>query len=278
MVESLLVWIDGVLVDDPTVNVLDWGLQRGDGCFEVFRSYDGAGFAIEDHLDRLAKSAQALELPLPSRDQMSAWALKAAQAGGECIVRILATRGSPTFGLDPSIVMIAEPVPEVPVGLRLMPVHAPWHSAGRPWGLAGVKSLSYAPNVAASRSAHTRGFDDALLLGEGWVLEGPTFTIGWVKDGVLVTPSLELLILDSITRRHALAAAHDLGIAIEEGRYSLDHLLAADEVFALSTIKEVVSVGSVGPAEFAPGPVAGLLFEAFTARRRSFEGAARDAS
>ncbi len=76
--------------------------------------------------------------------------------------------------------------------------------------------------------------------------EGPTYSIAWVVDGVLETPGLDLSILDSITRRHVLAAAEREAIPLVVGTFSLERVLAADEVMALSTIKEVMVVTRVG--------------------------------
>ena len=121
--------------------------------------------------------------------------------------------------------------------------------------------------MAASRVAHRQGRHDALLItGDGLVLEGPTFSIGWVVDGVLETPSLDLGILDSITRRTVLSLAEDLGIdcAIRSD-FPLSRIAMADEVMAWSTIKEVASVTAVDDQAFLAGPVTARLAEAFAA-------------
>jgi branched-subunit amino acid aminotransferase/4-amino-4-deoxychorismate lyase len=150
---------------------------------------------------------------------------------------------------------MSHPLPPALGALRLLPVAAPWHPAGRPWELAGVKSISYAPNLAASRRAAAAGFDDAVLVGDGGVvLEGPTFSVGWVSGGVLRTPSLDLGILESITRRVVMELA-----PLEEVVAGIDDLLAADEVFAMSTLKEVTPVVAVGDRTVGPGPVTARL-------------------
>jgi branched-subunit amino acid aminotransferase/4-amino-4-deoxychorismate lyase len=139
---------------------------------------------------------------------------------------------------------------------RLLPVLAPWHSAGADWELAGAKTLSYAPNMSASRRATADGFDDALLTTvEDIILEGPTFSVAWVIGGVVETPGLELGILDSITRRVMLEIAADLGIEVVQGRWDLARLQAADEVMALSTVREIQPVSVVGAMRFLEGPV-----------------------
>jgi branched-subunit amino acid aminotransferase/4-amino-4-deoxychorismate lyase len=118
--------------------------------------------------------------------------------------------------------------------------------------------------MAATRRATHQGFDDALLLTtDEMMLEGPTFSVGWVVDGVLETPTLDLGILDSITRRVVLELVAGLGIGAVETRSPLDRLGAADEVLAFSTIREIQPVVAVGDREFAPGPVTARIHAAF---------------
>jgi 4-amino-4-deoxychorismate lyase len=134
----------------------------------------------------------------------------------------------------------------------------------------GVKFLSYAPNLAASRHAAEEGFDDALMLTtDGVILEGPTFTVAWVVDGVLETPSMDLGLLDSVTRRFVLEDAHSLGIEVRQGRWTLQRLAEADEVMAMSTTREVQGVSDVGGVKFGEGPITAELSRAFTKRIKS---------
>jgi branched-subunit amino acid aminotransferase/4-amino-4-deoxychorismate lyase len=156
-----------------------------------------------------------------------------------------------------------------------MPVSAPWHPAGRPWELSGVKTISYAPNQASSRLARQRGYDDALLLSDsGTILEGPTFSFAWVVDGVLETAGLDLGILDSITRRLILADCPLLGIEVVEGRFDLSRLDAASEAMVISTVKQVAPVARVEDHTFAAGDVAATLNSALSKRARSAEAQA----
>jgi 4-amino-4-deoxychorismate lyase len=165
------------------------------------------------------------------------------------------------------VVVLWEPVPDSTSTVSVRPTAAPWHSAGLLWELLGAKTLSYAPNMSAWRVARAEGFDDALLLSrDGHVLEGPTFSIGWVVDGTIETPSLELGILASITRKVTIEEAAGLGLVVDEGRYSLERVLEADEVFALSTLKEVKPIERVGNTTFAAGPVTRQLAVAYRAR------------
>ncbi len=251
---------------DGRVPVTDSSVLRGDGCFEVMKSYSGRPFAVDEHLDRLQRSADALGISLPRRVDLVTWIEKAAGELGDGAVRVVVTRGSNVPGLDdPSNVIVfghGWETKEGPTTLRS--VEAPWHAAGAAWDLAGAKVLSYAPNMAASRRAKAEGFDDAVLVTpDGLILEGPTFSVAWVIDGVLETPELGLGILDSITRRKVLELAANLGIETVEGRWSLSRLERADEMCSWSTLREVLAVSQVDDLVFEPGPITEGLATAF---------------
>ena len=257
---------DPVAAAEASVSALDIGFQRGYGCFEALRSYGGRAFRMDAHLDRLARSAERLHLPAFDRRALADWVVDRAAAGGDCIVRVFLTGGIDpmALGTHSTIVVLAEELPPARTAIRIEPLPAPWHSDGAESELTGAKTLSYGPNLAAYIAAHRHGFDDALLIGRnGLVLEGPTFSVGWVHDGVIETPGLEQGILESITRTAALEVAADLGIPVSEGVYLLDRLLAADEVFVLSTVKEVMPVVAVGDTTFVPGPVTQRLGDGF---------------
>jgi branched-chain amino acid aminotransferase len=118
--------------------------------------------------------------------------------------------------------------------------------------LDGIKSLSYAANMLAGRLARERGFDEALLVTpHGRVLEAPTASFFWVREGVLRTPPLDDHILASITRARVMQA-----MDVREEPCTLDDLRAGDEAFLASTVREVHPVAAVEDIELAvEGPV-----------------------
>lgn len=251
---------------DGRIPVTDSSVLRGDGCFEVLKSYRGLPFALDQHLDRLERSSKALEIEIPDRESLVAWVKAISEELGDGVVRIVVTRGPSIPGLtgQPNVIVFGHPWVLGPEPGRLLPVVAPWHAAGVDWQLAGAKLLSYAPNLAATRVARAAGFEDALLItADSVILEGPTFSIAWVCGGVLETPGLELGILGSITRGVALDLARDLDIEVTEGRFDVSRLRDASEVLALSTIREVQPVIEVGELEWAPGPVTRRLADSF---------------
>jgi 4-amino-4-deoxychorismate lyase len=252
---------------DGRVPVTDSSVLRGDGCFEVLKSYEGVPFRLDDHLGRLERSARLLEITIPPREVVAGWVGRCATGIGDGAVRVVVTRGPaiPDLEGEPLVVVFAHHVARPEGPLQLLPVAAPWHAAGVDWELAGAKALSYAPNMAASRRARREGYDDALLTTvDGTILEGPTFSVGWAVDGVIETPALDLGILDSITRRVVLELASGLGIEVVETRSPLARIEGADEVFAFSTIREIQPVTAVGTVEIPAGPVAPKLHQAFT--------------
>jgi branched-chain amino acid aminotransferase len=119
--------------------------------------------------------------------------------------------------------------------------------------LDGLKTLSYAGNMLATRIAKEGGFDEALLVSpHGRVLEGATWSFFWVRDGALLTPPLEDRILGSITRERILAVTD----AVEEV-CTLDDLRGADEAFIASTVRVVQPIAAIDDLELpsAPGPI-----------------------
>jgi branched-chain amino acid aminotransferase len=238
-------------VAEATISVTDEGLLRGDGVFEVIRLYDGQPYALAEHLARMERSAANLRLPLdPVAVSADARALLKASQPGDAALRLLVTRGGRRVAL-------IEALPDLPATLSLGCVtYAPTRV------LDQVKSLSYAANMLCARLARERGFDEALLVTpHGRVLEAPTASIFWVRDGSLYTPPLDDHLLDSITRRAVMAAA-----GAREAPTTLDDLRQAQEAFLGSTLREVMPVHRVEDFELeAPGPVTRAAAEAVAA-------------
>src|SRR5436305_4401599 len=220
--------IDGAIMPaaEATIPATDAGLLRGDGVFEVIRVYDGRPFALEEHFARLDRSAANLRLPLDLEAVRADAHRLLAQAGAgpaHEALRIVVTRGGRR-------VLLTEPLHELPERVRLATIT---YSPTRV--LDGVKSLSYAANMLASRLARERGYDEALLVTpHGRVLEAPTSSIFWIKNAEVLTPPLGEHILASITRRLVLELTGG-----REYPCTVDELLAADEAFLSSTIREV---------------------------------------
>ncbi len=210
--------------DEVVVDARDEGLLRGDGAFEVVRLYGGRPFALDEHIERMARSAESLRLPFSPEAVVRDIALLLSATGPvDGALRLVATRGG--FRLA-----VVEEIHELPESLALATV------AYQPTGvLDGVKSLSYAGNMLARRLAAERGADDALLVRpDGRVLEGPTSAFFYVRSGRLCTPPLVDGILASITRRHLLRIED-----VTERSIEADELALVEEAFLASSLREV---------------------------------------
>jgi branched-chain amino acid aminotransferase len=247
--------VDGTIspTAEATIPLRDDGLYRGDGAFEVIRIYGGRLFALGDHLDRLERSGAAIELEFDRaalEGEIGALLAEGGEIDGQ--LRLIVTRGGRRIAA-------IEPLPPHAETLRIATVtYCPTVI------LNGVKSLSYAANMQATRLAKSQGADEAVLVQpDGTVLEPPTSTIFWVSPrGGLRTPALDLGVLASITRDRLVKA-----LQVEEGAWLVDDLRAAGEAFLASTTREIQPVAAIDGHELpeAPGPRTREAQEAFAA-------------
>jgi branched-chain amino acid aminotransferase len=248
MATAHLACLDGAVMSaaDACIPATDDGLLRGDGVFEVLRLYGGRPYALDEHLARLARSAENLRLRIDLGAVRGDVARLLDAAGGEPdpgALRIVLTRGGRR-------VLLVESLPEHVPAIRLASVtYAPVRL------LDGVKSLSYAANMLATRLAQEQGADEALLVTpHGRVLEAPTSSIFWVAGGVVCTPPLSDHILASITRAVVVELA-----GARERPCTLEQLYAAAEAFLVSTTRELQPVASVDGHPIPAGPIAADL-------------------
>jgi branched-chain amino acid aminotransferase len=241
MAAAELASVDGSIspTAEARVAVADDGLLRGDGVFEMIRLYGGRPFALREHLDRLERSAAAIELPVDrAAVERETGALLDAFGDDDAALRLVLTRGGRR-------IVLTEPLPEWPESARVATVtYSPTEI------LTSVKSISYAANMQATRIAVARGADEAILVRpDGVVLEAPTSAVFWVSDGELRTPALDVGILDSITRDRILAA-----LDVAEGDFQVDDLRGAEQAFLASTTREIQPISAVDGRELPGAP------------------------
>jgi 4-amino-4-deoxychorismate lyase len=237
------------LVDpgEPVVYADDEGFLRGKGAFETMRLYRGVPFRLDEHLRRLAASAERLGLSLPGGiEKLAAQAVE--HAGSvDAFLRIYVTPGREGGGAPVALALVGELPPDLEemrargIGVIGVPL-----GIDPPFFLGGVKSTSYAVNMVAVDEAKRRGADDAVFLARGGiVLEGPTTNLWWRRGDVLFTPSLDLGVLAGVTRAVLMEEAPGLGYRVEEGVYPVQDLAAADEAFTSSSVREVMPVAAL---------------------------------
>lgn len=248
---------------DPVIRADDEALLRGRAAFETLRVYSGRPFRLASHLDRLEASADRIELPSVPRAEIEELAtLVLSRAGsGDAVLRLVWTGGSadgPPTGLAllSGIPEWIEPAQARGVrGVTLLGVRA-----AVPWLLPGVKSTSYAVNMAAEAEAKRRGADEAVFVdADGIVLEGTVTNVWWRYGRTLQTPALELGILAGVTRAALVELAPSLGYSVEEGAYPLAVLLGAEEAFTSSSVREILPVVELDDRPLGRGPAADEL-------------------
>jgi len=255
------------LVDpaEPAVRADDEALLRGRAAFETLRVYAGRPFRLEAHLDRLAASAESIDLPPVARAEVEDLASLVLPAGvGDAVLRLVWTAG-PAAGPPSGLALLSE-IPAWIEDARARGARAVsllGVRAAAPWLLPGVKSTSYAVNMAAETEARRRGAEEAIFVdGDGVVLEGTVTNVWWRSGQTLHTPSLDLGILAGVTRAALLELAPSCGYGVEEGTYLLDDVLGADEAFTSSSIREVLPIVELDSRKLERGTAADALQEA----------------
>ena len=264
---------DGPRVVDPAAPVLradDLGVLRGESVFETMRIAGGRPAFVDAHLRRLARSAERVAIQLPGGWPELVTAATEAYARRDGVLRLICSKGPP--GEHPVGFAVASPIPAETIRGREQGVRAITLTLGvtagvratSPWLLGGVKSTSYAINMATLRHAHDEGVDDAIWLSsDGEVLEAPTSTVAWVRGDRLVTPPAgDVAILPGTTLEVALRLCD---VPCEVRRGAAEELATADEVMMLSSVRGVAPVIELDGRSLGTGPVTDRLRAAFEA-------------
>jgi D-alanine transaminase len=252
------------------VSVEDRGFQFGDGVYEVIRTYCGKPFAIEAHLQRLERSAQALQL---SSGQTQAQWTSLIQEGlrlsqfRETKIYLQVTRGQAARDhpfpddLAPTTVLTFRELRPLEASIRQVGVPAVTIDDIR-WGRCDIKSVNLLANVLARQRAKEAGAFEAILMREGLVTEGSVSNVAVVLNGGIRTAPEGNKILSGVTRALVLELAKKEGLPVLEAFVSREDLLAASEVFLTGTTVEVLSVVRVDGqviGDGTPGVVSRLL-------------------
>jgi len=277
------IYIDGEWhsQESAKVSVFDHGLLYGDGVFEGIRVYNRRIFRLEQHLDRLYASAQALALTIPlTCPEMTAAVQETVRHNrkDDGYIRLIVTRGAGDLGIDPrscprpSVIIIVTDIRVYPRELYADGIKAITsatrqvsHEAFDP----RIKSLNYLKNVLAKIDAQRAGAHEAIMLnGAGYIAECSADNLFVVRAGRLQTPSPQDGALEGITRGAILELAAEGGIAAGEAHLTRYDVYTADECFVSGTGAEVMPVTDVDGRRIAggkPGIMTRKLTEAFQA-------------
>ena len=249
-----------VEVGAPQIEVMDLSATRGDGIFETISTRSGNLQAFEPHLRRFAHSAALLELPPPDLDEWRDAVRDVAERLGpvdEGFVKIVLTRGVEGQD-DPTGWAYAAASPDhSPArtnGIRIVLLDRGYrHDVAQtsPWLLAGAKTLSYAINRAAFREAARRDADDALFVSsDGYLLEGAISNLVMRTGKRIVTPRIDLGILEGTTQADLFRFAEAEGYETAYELLTPDDLLAADAAWLVSSVRHAAPIREIDGREF----------------------------
>ena len=256
-----VIWLDGEMVPwrEAKVHVLTHTLHYGMGVFEGVRAYKtdkgAAIFRLQDHTDRLFRSAKILGMDMPfDKDTINEAQLASVRDNNldSAYIRPMCFYGSEGMGLRAdninTHVMVAAwdwgsylGADGMEKGIRIKTSSFTRHHVNVTMCKAKSNG-NYINSMMALQEALTDGYDEALLLDvDGFVAEGSGENIFIVRDGVIYTPELTSA-LEGITRDTILALADELGLDVIEKRITRDEVYVADEAFFTGTAAEVTPI------------------------------------
>jgi branched-chain amino acid aminotransferase len=276
-----VVWINGRVFprDEARISVFDHGFLYGDSIYETIRTSRGVPFLLDRHLDRLRRSAEAIELKLdrsPDQYCQAVEATHAASGNPDSALRMVVSRGVGDIGYEPSLcpspstLIYARPMrsirdPRLRRGVRvaILDILRNDRRALSP----SIKSGNLLNNILGAFEAQRKGVDEGVMLNrDGQVAEGTMTNIFMVKDGVIRTAPLDAGILPGITRGFVLELARETGLPAEETLFGPDAFRRADEAFLTGTTRGILSIVAIDGSPVAggaPGPVTRQLTAIF---------------
>ena len=293
-----VIWLDGEMVPwrEAKVHVLTHTLHYGMGVFEGVRAYHAekgtAIFRLQDHTDRLFRSAHILQMKIPfDADTLNQAQLDSVRENNldSAYLRPMAFYGSEGMGIRADNLKVHVMVAAwewgaylgddaLAQGIRIRTSSFTRHHVNITMCRAKANG-NYINSMLALQEAIDTGYDEALLLdAEGYVMEGSGENIFIVRDGVIYSPDLTSA-LDGITRRTIMQLADELGYKIVEKRITRDEVYIADEAFFTGTAAEVTPIRELDGRSIGAGsrgPVTqqlqSLYFDAVHGRSAAHEG------
>ena len=253
--------------EDFNIPVENLAIWRGDGIFEAIAIHNGYLFAIDKHMERFAKSAEKMFFDDIDFKKIKEDLISIASKFDNGYMRVIIGRGTDKDKSD--VYIFYQDLINFPESFSLQSQKAHWQSGGD-FSLdevenIGSKTISYAMNINQTRLAQKSGYTDSLLLNkDGIVLEGPTFCVSWIIDNKIYVPSLDLGILDSITRRTLIDIAKEAGLDLKIENIHINDIYNVDTVFALSTAKHGIFVSQIDDQTYTEDPLLEIIRQSFS--------------
>jgi D-alanine transaminase len=277
--ENKTVYLNGhyLPLNEAKVSVLDRGFLFGDGVYEVIPSYSGHLFHFQDHLERLENSLVGIRLANPhTREEWLKLLTPLLDATLDQYISLQITRGvapkrdhafpdntpATVFAMCSAIV----PFAGLDKGVKAISMD------DTRWQLCNIKAITLLGNILHRQAAIDQGCAEALLVKNGYVIEGAASNVFAVIDGVLCTPPKGNDILPGITRDVILDIARKNNIPCSEDKIPFAALQTADEIWVTSSTREIIPIvelDSKPVSDGKPGPVWHTMNQLFQAYKQS---------
>ena len=278
------IWLDGQLVDwrDANVHILSHALHYASSVFEGERAYNGKIFKSVEHSERLLKSGEMLDMPIPytvAEIEAAKQAVLDANGLTDAYIRVVAWRGA---GEDMGVASARNPVRMAVAAWTWGAYYGDAKMKGAKLDIAKWKRPSpetiptaakaaglYMICTMSKHAAEAKGCSDALFLDyRGYVAEATGANIFFVKDGEVHTPIPDA-ILNGITRQTVIGMLRDKGINVIERRIQLEELADFEQCWLTGTAAEVTPVGQIGDYTFEVGDITRSIAEDYEALVRA---------
>jgi D-alanine transaminase len=277
--DNSIVYLNGrfLPLSEAKVSVMDRGFLFGDGVYEVIPVYGGQPLRLAEHLARLANSLAAIRMqpPLTAEDWAAIFA-RLIQGGHDQSIYLQITRGAAPKrdhaippGIEPTVFAMCTPITPLPTeGIRAVTVN------DIRWLRCDIKAITLLANVLLKQEAIDAGTTEAVLIRDGYAVEGAASNLFALVDGTLVTPPKGRELLPGVTRDLVLELALEHGVAAVERPITLTELKAAQEVWLTSSTREIMPVIELDGAPVGTG-APGALWERVQGYYRAYKEALR---
>ncbi len=280
-----IVYLNGEFLaqEQAKISVLDRGFLFGDGVYEVIPIFDGHFLGLNEHLSRLQRSLDAIQLQSPATPEQLKQVfhellVRNNKTKGDHNIYLQITRGPDTTRshafpktIKPTIVALCTPAKSTPRNIAKQGFSAITLDDSRRRD-CHIKAITLLPNILLYEEAKKAGAIDAILIRNGEAMEGTSSNLFIVKNNELYTPPLSAYILEGITRNLIVKLAKEHHIACHETMIQEEMLASADEIWLTGSSKEICPITqlngkSVGNGKV--GPVWSQMMDYYEAHKKA---------
>lgn len=241
-----------MLKDEESISPLSEGFMFGYGVFETLKIIEGKIIFFDDHLERLIKGCETLGIKVEVSHQQikkDSYRLLKANDMKNDVLKILYSKNKDDVYLLLTTRQNPYTEEDYKKGFKLTisDIRRNQHSI-----LPYIKSNNYIENLIENKKAKEKGFNEVIFLNtDNFMAEGSVSNIFWIKDGEVFTPSVDCGLLPGIVREKVILCSNNIGLKVNEGKFSEEELIKSDEVFITNSIMDIMPVSSILNNEYS---------------------------